>query len=111
MSRRKPMWLVLCRADDLSALWAWKGLKARGVEPLELVTSEGLASGLRWNHRVGRERPSTALDLADGRRIRCHDVRGVLNRIAMAPESPWSFATAADREYAFQEVHAFYASW
>jgi hypothetical protein len=105
------MWLVLCDRTDLAALWAFRGLAARGLEPLELVTADALAYALRWEHRVGAEGASIAVELAGGRRIEGEGVRGVLNRLVGVPDGHLRHATPADREYAAQELSAFFLSW
>ena len=104
------MWLVLAPAADPSAAWAFRGLRARGLAPLELVSSELLLRSRRWVHRVGGGGDSVEVDLPDGRMIRSQDVRGVLNRITyigldeLLPPSD-------DRDYVVQELHAFFISW
>ena len=50
------MWLVLCPSSDVAGRWAFEGLRARGLAPIELVTSESLAYA-RWDHRVDRPAP------------------------------------------------------
>lgn len=105
------MWLILCASNDISALWAYQGLKARGLEPLELVTAEMLASSLRWEHRVGADGASIDITLADGRRIRGDTIHGVLNRLLSVPPGHLLLAHPADRDYATQELTAFYMSW
>ena len=105
------MWLVLCHSDDLAAIWAYHGLKQRGLDPLELISAEELASSLRWEHRVNSEGASVEIELADRRRIRSQQVRGTLNRIRL-PQAPfWRSADPKDREYVAQEMHALYVSW
>ena len=105
------MWIVLCHANDLPALWAYRGLKARGLGPLELVSAEALASSLKWVHRVGTKHTSFSVRLADGREISSDSLRGVLNRLTMAPMHLWQSANEADRDYVLQELTAFYLSW
>jgi hypothetical protein len=106
------MWLILCHADDFPALWLHEALLADdGGDSLELVTAETLASSIGWEHRVGTRKASTTIRLADGRIIRSNDVRGVVNRIRLAPLPIWRFVEARDREYVQQELNAFYLSW
>jgi hypothetical protein len=103
------MWLVLCSAEDLSALWAYQGLQARGLLPLELVTTEMLPHSLKWEHRLEESGTSTSITLADGRVINNRAVRGVLNRLAHVPLQ--HLAGAPDYDYAIQEYNAFFMSW
>lgn len=103
------MWLVLCSAQDASALWAYEGLHARGLRPLELVTTEMLPHSLRWVHTVGESGAGISITLADGRIINHEAVQGVLNRIAHVPLQ--HLANAPDYDYATQEYTAFFMSW
>jgi hypothetical protein len=105
------MWLVLCEPTDLSAIWAWKGLRARGMEPVELVTSHALAYNLRFEHRIGCEGSSTIMTLADGRVINSATVRGTLNRLQQVPTAHLQAANTQDKQYAEQELHALFLSW
>jgi hypothetical protein len=105
------MWLVLCHADDLAALWAYQGLKARGLSPVELVSAESLAFSLRWEHWIDSEGASFRITLADGRQIASDCVFGALNRIQFAPLPHWRRAATKEQEYVQQEMTAFYTSW
>jgi hypothetical protein len=104
------MWLVLCTTDDLAALWAARGLTARGLQPLEVVTAEALAFNRRFEHRLVAGQPSVKITLADGRVIDSATVRGTLNRLQIIPGSHLR-ANAIDRQYAEQELSALYLSW
>lgn len=104
------MWLLLCEHNDVHALWAAEGLRARDVEPLAVVSSEQLAYALRWEHRLdGSVR--TEVVLADGRTLRSDDVRGVLNRLQQVPTGHFARASEADRAYAQQELTALILSF
>jgi hypothetical protein len=103
------MWLVLCSSQDLPALWAGQGLKARGLDPVEIVTADQLACSLRWEHRLGAGGAEVEVTLADGRTLRHDRIRGALNRLQWIP--PGVFAASPDREYALQEMTAFFLSW
>jgi hypothetical protein len=105
------VWLVLCASTDLSALWAYQGLRARGLHPLELVSAEQLAHSLRWEHRLRSDGVTVRITLADGREVHHDRVWGVLNRVLSVPPAWCTVATAADREYATQEIGAFFLSW
>lgn len=103
------MWLVLCPGYDASARWAFEGLRARGLAPIEIVSGEALALARNWEHRVGSEGAAVQLELSDGRRIRGRDVRGVLNRLTHAPVG--HLAATRDHDYMTQEFTAFFMSW
>ncbi|MGW2746592.1 hypothetical protein [Streptomyces sp. NPDC001450] len=106
------MWLVLCAPDDHAALWAYMGLRTRGLQPLELVTSEALILAPRCAHYVEEGRAAFDITLPDGRTLRSEDVKGVLNRL---PEVPAGLASAdgssADAHYALTEIGALLLSW
>ena len=104
------MWLILCPSSDIAGRWAFEGLRARGLAPIELVTSESLAYA-RWNHRVGSAGASISIELPDGRTIRHDHVRGVLNRLAFVPGEALTLIHHSDREYVHQELNAFFISW
>jgi hypothetical protein len=105
------MWLVVCAANDFSALWAARELARRGLQPLEIVTAEALAYCRRFIHRLGTGRVSTEISLADGRIIDSAVVRGTLNRLQNIPSQHLARAPSADRQYAEQELFALYMSW
>jgi hypothetical protein len=104
------MWLVLSQAGDESARWAEAGLRARGLAPLELVLAGQLVAA-RWAHRVGAGAASVEAELPDGRRICGEAVRGVLNRLYTPPDDLLPLVAPDDRDYARQELMAFYMSW
>lgn len=103
------MWLILCSSYDAVAHWAFNGLKARGLEPLEMVAAETLPYGLRWEHRVGAEGGYVSVVLRDGRRVTSDGLRGVLNRLTHVPTQ--SLAVLPDHEYISHELTAFFMSW
>lgn len=105
------MWLVLCPSNDVAALWAYQGLKARGLAPLELVRAEELAYSVRWEHRLGPGGVHVAITLADGRSICSDTLYGVLNRLMWVPPEHLVIAHPGDRDYVTQELTAFYLSW
>lgn len=105
------MWLVLCAANDLAALWAARGLTNAGLQPLEIVTAEALAYNRRFEHRLTRGQPSVNITLMDGRVIKGATVRGTLNRLQFIPSAHLRTANAKDRQYAEQEILALYLSW
>jgi hypothetical protein len=106
------LWLVLCHEDDECAFWLAEGLRKRGFGPLRLVTAESLGPGSRWVHRIEAEGPSISVELPDGHLINSDGVRGVINRLS---RPCWllsaSLVKEDDRDYAEQEVAAFFVSW
>ena len=106
------MWLLLCNASDRAALWAARGLTARRIDPLEVLTPELLHYSRRWEHRLEADgRTSFALTLGDGREVDGRNVRGVLNRIPAVPSHLLAHLVETDRDYAQQEWTAFHMSW
>jgi hypothetical protein len=105
------MWLVFCPTTDLSALWAYEGLRSMGLAPLELITAEALAYSRVWEHRVSTYGVSVKIGLSDGRLVSSDSVRGVLNRLVSLPPAAVNQSVPADREYVTQEMMAFWLSW
>ncbi len=103
------MWLMICSAEDVSALWAYQGLRARGLHPLELLTAEMLTNRAKWVHTVGVDGAHFNVTLADGRVIDNRYVNGVVNRLTHVPLQ--HLRGAPDYEYASQEYTAFFMSW
>jgi hypothetical protein len=103
------MWLILCSAHDAQARWAYEGLRARGLAPLELVTAESLAYGLGWEHRIEGDAATARVRLRDGRALSHDGVRGVLNRLTYVPTN--HLAMTPDHDYISQEFTAFFMSW
>jgi hypothetical protein len=105
------VWLVLCEPWDLSAFWAYRGLMARGLRPLELFDSTALAASTRWTHVVGPSGTDIEITLADQRGIHGSEVCGALNRLVSVNPPQIARAAPADREYAAQEFYALFLSW
>ena len=104
------MILVLCHEADTSALWAADALKARKLAPM-VLTGEDLAGVERWKHRVGAAAPDCEFSLSGGRRFVGRETRGVLNRLNCVPWAWQRRVGGPDRDYALQEMYAFYLSW
>jgi hypothetical protein len=105
------MWLVLAEPADTGAAWAAAGLRRRGLQPTQLVTSDELARVAGWRHRIGVGPASVEIQLHDGRRLSSTDVQGTLNRLVLPPAAAVAGVEAADRDYATGELFAFYVSW
>ncbi|MBS0276692.1 MAG: hypothetical protein JSR81_03655 [Proteobacteria bacterium] len=106
------MYLVLCHSNDHAAIWAWQALGAAGLPRVELVTTEGLASIRGWKHSLGDGGAvDTSFRLPDGRVATEADIEGVLNRLSAPPHEITAHAAPNDRDYAQQELAAFYLSW
>jgi hypothetical protein len=104
------MWLVLCDASDVAALWAYRELRARGVAPLEIVSADDLVLADRWEHRVGEAGASIRIEV-NGLDIVGTRLSGVLNRLYAVPTAHWRSASPADQEYVQQELTALFLSW
>src|SRR5215469_6525369 len=105
------MWLVLCSSADTAGLWAYEGLRQLGLRPLELVTSECLAAGSRWEHRLDNNNVYLKIVLSGGRVLCSSQIRGALNRLVTPSIEAVRHTMSSDREYAQAEFHAFYLSW
>jgi hypothetical protein len=103
------MILVLCDEMDVSALWAADSLRKRGLS-LTVLTGIDLASVRGWRHTIGTAGADIALRF-DGSTLHGREVRGVLNRLSYLPRSWLNRLGGPDRDYALQEMHAFYLSW
>jgi hypothetical protein len=105
------MWLVLCDPSDAAALWAYAGLRDRGLAPLELVSPRTLVCALRTLHRVDASGASFEIALADGRTLASRNLAGVLNRVTVVPTDHLNVAPEPDARYAGEEVTALVLSW
>ncbi|WP_405860958.1 hypothetical protein OG361_37785 [Streptomyces sp. NBC_00090] len=105
------MWLVLCDPEDQAALWAYSGLRKRGLAPIELVAPRTLTRSARSAHRVDDDRATFEIGLPDGRTLASGDIDGVLNRLSYAPVDHLLFASPADTSYAMEEMSALLLSW
>jgi hypothetical protein len=105
------VWLVLSNANDAAALWAYRGLKARGLHSVEIVWAESLVYSTSIEHRIESNSPLTEIKLADGRVLASASVRGTLNRLYSLPFAHLRAADATDRSYAEQEIYALFLSW
>jgi hypothetical protein len=103
------MILILCDEADISALWAANALRIRGLSPMTL-TGLDLASVRGWRHTIGAAGSEISLRF-DGGTLRGRDVRGVLNRLSFLPRAWLNGIGGPDRDYAIQEMTAFYLSW
>ena len=57
------MYLILSDRGDVSAQWAYLGLRRKGIEPLMLVTGDMLAAARRLDHRIGVGPPTFEITL------------------------------------------------
>jgi hypothetical protein len=103
------MILVLCDEADASGLWAADALRKRHLSPTTL-TGIDLASVRGWRHTIGAAGSDVVLRF-DGGTLRGRDVRGVLNRLVFLPRAWLDRIGGPDRDYAIQEMTAFYLSW
>ncbi len=105
------MWLILCSSSDTSGSWIHQGLRQLGVEPIELVPSECLASGSKWEHRLEGSATQFRVTLPDGRVLCSSKIRGAINRLLSPAPGIEQQAAISDRGYAQAELQAFYLSW
>ncbi len=104
------MYLALCSTLDIPGQWAYQGLAACGID-IRLVTAEMLESATQWEHRVDSRTDSISFALPNGQVIHGADNQGVLNRLMTPSQNLMGRVVPADRDYALQEMSAFYLSW
>jgi len=105
------MIFVFCEVFDAAALWTADRLHGRGYE-VAVVTAPALEAATRWEHRISSSgAASVEIELADGRRLSSREPVGVLNRLAFVPTARLDALGGADRDYAVQEMNAFFLSW
>lgn len=111
MPRADPAirWAVLCSSDDPSGPWVARGLRARGLDGVRVVTSEELVYSTRINHEVSATRVRSAITLGDGA-VLGPDLRGTVNRVTRVPSAHLARASPGDQEYAVQELYALLTS-
>jgi hypothetical protein len=96
---------------EVSAITQCQLRKAHGIEPLEVVSPETLAQSQRWEHHVGVEGVHITITLANRHQLCNNAIQGVLNRLVSVPYEPLLWADPVAREYASQELTAFFMSW
>lgn len=104
------MILILCEETDMSARWAAAVLRLRGHR-VKIVTGAELIAAPRWHHRLGQAGVDCEIELAASDRLCASETHGVLNRLPSLPAAWFRRYGGADRDYAVQEMHAFYLSW
>lgn len=106
------MLLVLCDPTDMSALWAGRGLRARGVTPVEFVSPAELICARRIEYCAEKGEPVHAsADLGGERRIDVRRLRGTLNRATRVDYPQVRHAAPADRAYVHAEMDAIFLGW
>lgn len=105
-----PVWLVLCSLSDEGGLWAFEHLRARGLGPVELVTSDALAYAA-WEHGIDGKGAQVLVTLNDGRKLQSDQIAGTLNRLVWLPAESFMLIHPDERDYVTQELNAFYVSW
>ena len=105
------MWLLTCASNDESAMWAWDGLKRRGLEPFEVLSPVALACETGWQHRIEDCRVSTEITLPNGRRVSDREISGVLNRLSIIDQTSLIQVQQSDRYYVTHELQGFLLSW
>lgn len=105
------MILVVCDVADASVTWAAGALSRRGLSPC-VLTGADLAGAREWRHTIGPDGAArVSVHLGNGLVIRDTRVRGVLNRLTYLPMAWTARVGGPDRDYAMQEMFAFYLSW
>lgn len=105
------MWLVLCNPTDSAALWAYAGLRDRGLRPLELVASHEFSYSTWSVHYVDEHGANFEIALQGGRKLISSEIKGVLNRLSEIPVDHLVFTSEEETRYAGQELSALVLSW
>jgi hypothetical protein len=84
-------------------MWALRGLRRRGLAPIEAVSPEALVYSRTLAHEIANGQPRTTFTLPDGRVIDSVGVHGALNRITGLPQAHLAGASPEDALYAQQE--------
>lgn len=105
------MWLILCDAYDASASWAYSRLKARGLQPLEIISADQLALSDFQEHRMDGPQVTLRFRTEAGLQVDGARLNGVLNRLYTVPVAHWRRAPKVDQDYVQQELVAFFLSW
>ena len=104
------MILILSEETDVSAQWAAVALRQRG-HTVQTIAGAALTAAPLWHHTLGVAGIDCEIEFASGARLRGSETRGVLNRLSSIPAAWLSRYGGPDRDYAVQEMHAFYLSW
>jgi hypothetical protein len=104
------MWLVLTDAGDPSADWIAEGLRRRGMSPVRSITGLDLVTGV-IEHYLGEHGVTTKITLRDGVSLDASSIRGVVNRLVLAPAVYAAAGPPLERDYVTQEIVALFISW
>lgn len=106
------MWLIVCDPTDISALWAGKELRTRGLFPVEFVSPMQLACAHHLEYRAEKGESTYAFaELSDGRHIDTRRLSGTLNRATRVNYPQLQHAVPADRTYVHAEMDAIFLAW
>ena len=104
--------LILAHVGDETALRVCAMLRARhGAEGIKLVSAEELALAPYWAHRFEDTRVTTKVRLSDGSSLDSADIGVIFNRLLTLALPQFASANEGDRDYAIQEMNAFFLSW
>jgi hypothetical protein len=102
--------MILASPSDLSAPWLLDGLHRRGVRDIHLVSVDSLVYSTSMTHRVDRDGEArTEIRLRDGS-IVGPSLAWTVNRTQFLPTVHLDAANPPDRDYATQELYAFFTS-
>ncbi len=100
------MYLILCPEIDPCGEWLARGLRAAGLDPVELVSDQVFAAGRDWYHQLDGTEAWFRVRLPDGRVIDSRRVAGTVNRLQLVRPPQLSQAGQDDGLYAEQEFTA-----
>ncbi len=100
------MYLILCPEMDPCGRWLAEGLRAAGLDPVELVSEQTFSAGRDWHHRLSGTEAWFSVRLPDGRVIDSRRVAGTINRLQLVRPPQLAQAGRDDGLYAEQEFAA-----
>ena len=102
--------MILASPSDLSAPWLRDGLRRRGVHDVHVVSVDSLVYSTSMTHRITRAGDTlTEIHLHDGRLVG-PSLAWTVNRTQFLPTVHLETASQPDRDYATQELYAFFTS-
>lgn len=104
------MLLIICHYDDVACHWLYAQLKAINY-PVVIVSAEMLPFLRKWEQHIAGDNHSVIMELYDKTFFDNNNIDLVINRVQYIPVEHWRSAGIAEKEYAAQEMSAFYTSW
>lgn len=105
------MILIIAEPGDTPAYWLRERLCHHVAVAVAMVTPTQLACSRSMEHRLSTSSSSSRFALVSGVEVASGELTAVVNRLGAVPTAQFARASASDREYAAQELHAFLLGW